>query len=229
MYKKVIKSFAILFIILALYNVAVFLLFEDRTNLFWISYGFTLFAFLAQAVVCIVNAIRGELIKNRFLHFPILYIGFTYVVLQIIISSIIMLFLTEYVTPNMAIVIYAFLLGISAIFILAADLGIDEIKRVENNIAPKVFYIKSLQGRAENLASKVEDGEVNKSFLSLAEALKYSDPSSHGSLESIETDIEEQISWFDNADLKNKDETISKIENVIKLLEERNRQCKLLK
>lgn len=227
--KRIIKYLTILGLTLVLYNLFMFLIFPDRANIFWITYGFTMFAFIAQIVISFIASNKANSLRSKFLGFPILYIGSFYLAMQIIAGFIIMFFAVDTINPNVAVLIYAIILGISAILILSLDLSRDEIKRVENKVKPKVTYIKALQSEIEVLADRSGNENVKKSLKSLADAFKFSDPMSSETLYSIESSIENKVKNLKTLDLNSEDIILKTVNELKQLLEERNTKCKLLK
>ena len=78
------KSYIILGILFVLVSVIAFAVPSVKTAAFWLSYAFTVIAFIAQIMIWRAVFKRGESLKNSFLGFPVVYIGIVYLVLQII-------------------------------------------------------------------------------------------------------------------------------------------------
>ncbi len=229
MNSRVLKYLSILALALVLYNLSVFLLFTERANIFWITYGFTMFALLSQIIICIVASGKENTLKSKFLGFSILYLGSFYLFLQLVAGFIIMFFAADTINQNVAFLIYSIILGVSAILIMSVDLSRVEIKRVENKVSPKVFYIKSLQSDIEVLVDRCVNESIKKSLASLAESLRFSDPMSSEELFSIESKIENKVRELRSMDLEAEEIVKKEIDEVKLLVEERNNKCKLLK
>lgn len=118
----------------------------------------------------------------------------------------------------------ALILGISAICLISADAARDEIKRVEEKVNRKVFYIRELQADVEMLAEQEQNPETKASLTSLAEKIRYSDPMSSEVLADLEGKIYEKVTALKTTD--NKSEIIAEL---ALLLSERNKRAKILK
>ena len=107
---------------------------------------------------------------------------------------------------------------------ITADVGRDEIKRVEVKVQKKVFYIRELQTEVELLAAAETDVDIKTALAQLAEKIRFSDPMSNEQLADLENKISAKVLELKTA--ANKKEVIAEI---TLLLDERNRECKFLK
>ena len=78
-------GYLILGIIIVVFTVVSFVAPFTKTPTFWVSYVFGLVAICFQISVW-NRFIKGESLKSKFLGFPVLYIGVTYLIVQLIIS-----------------------------------------------------------------------------------------------------------------------------------------------
>lgn len=115
-------------------------------------------------------------------------------------------------------------LGIAVVFILASTVGYRHIEKVDAKVKQKTFFIKNLQTDVELLATAESDLAAKNAFNTLAEHLRFSDPMSDASLADLEQEITNKIGALKGAE----DKTASAVE-IIYLLDERNRKCKILK
>ena len=116
------------------------------------------------------------------------------------------------------------IVGISSVCMISADVGRNEIERVENKVQEKTFYIRSLQADTEMLANAEPDTEVKAELLRLAEKIRFSDPMSHERLADLENQITDKVT-----ELKSSTERTVIINEINSLLDERNKKCKILK
>ena len=222
MKKNSTKGYVILCILLALVCVIVFAIPTPKTETFWIAFVFTVVAFVAQIGIWKAAFKAEEPLKSKFLGFPIASIGTGYLIAQIIALAV---FLLQPTSPVwIAIIACASITGISAVCIIAVDVGRQEIKQVEIISQKKVFYTKALQADVEMLAEKEGDETVKVSLLQLAEKIRFSDPISHDQLADLERKIQEKTDILKTA--TEKKELISELNS---LLTERNKKTKLLK
>lgn len=216
------KGYLILGILFILVGVIAFTVPAAKTAAFWISYAFTVVAFAAQIIIWNVALGRSESLKSKFLGFPVVHIGIVYLVVQII-ALIVFLFIPTLPIWS-AVVVCAVIAGVSAVCMIASDVGRSEIERVSAKVQEKTFYIKQLQADVELLISTETDTIIKSALTQLAEIIRYSDPMSDGQLADIEDRITEKI-----AELKSSTDKVEIINELNSLLDERNRKIKILK
>lgn len=216
------KGYLILGILFILVSVIVFAVPTAKTTAFWISYAFTVLAFAAQLTIWNAALGRSESLKSKFLGFPVVHIGIVYLVVQIIAFIV---FLSIPTLPIWsAVVACAVVAGVSAVCMIASDVGRSEIERVSAKVQEKTFYIKQLQADVELLASTETDTVIKSALMQLAEKIRYSDPMSDEQVADIEDRITAKI-----AELKSSTDKTEIINELNSLLDERNRKCKLLR
>ena len=215
-------AYAVLAIVFVLFNVIAFAVPTAKTSTFWIAYVFTTIAFASQIAIW-KFAFRGaDTLKSKFLGIPLISVGITYLIIQLITFTIFMAFP---IAPSwIAIVVCALILGISAISLIGTETGREEINRVEEKVEKKVFYIKSLQVDIEMLASDETDDDIKAALTKLVEKIRFSDPMSNDVLADIEAEITAKVKELKTAE--NKTEIIKVLDS---LLTERNKKAKLFK
>ena len=178
-------------------------------------------AFAAQIIIWNAALGRSESLKSKFLGFPVVHIGIVYLVVQII-ALIVFLFIPTLPIWS-AVVACAVIAGVSAVCMIASDVGRSEIERVSAKVQEKTFYIKQLQADVELLVISETDTATKSALMQLAEKIRYSDPMSDEQLAAIEDRITEKI-----AELKASTDK-AKINELNSLLDERNRKIKIFK
>ena len=216
------KGYAILGILFVLISVIAFAVPTAKTTAFWISYAFTVAAFAAQIIIWKAALGRSESLKSKFLGLPVVHISIVYLVVQVV-ALIVFLFIPTLPIWS-AVVACAVIAGISAVCMIASDVGRSEIERVSAKVQEKVFYIRELQTDIELLADAETDSATKSALMQLAEKIRYSDPMSDERLENIEGQITAKI-----AKLKSSADKIKIIKELNSLLDERNKKTKLLK
>lgn len=215
-------AYAVLSIAFVLVSVIAFVVPMDKTATFWIAYVFTVGAFASQIVIWNFAFKGADSLKSKFLGIPLISVGITYLIVQIIAFAI---FMALPLTASwIAIVVCVLILGVSAICLIGTETSKEEINRVEDNIKKKVFYIKSMQVDIEMLASAETDADIKIALKRLAEKIRFSDPMSNEALSDLETEIAAKIKELKTTD--NKAEIIIVIDS---LVSERNKKAKLLK
>lgn len=215
-------AYAILAIAFVLFNVIAFAVPTAKTATFWIAYAFTTIAFASQIVIWKFAFKSADTLKSKFLGIPLISVGITYLIIQIIAFAV---FMALPLTASwLAIVVCALILGISAICLIGTETGREEVGRVEEKIEKKVFYIKSLQVDVEMLASTETDADTKAALTKLAEKIRFSDPMSNDALSDLETEITAKVKELKTAE--NKAEIITVLDS---LITEQNKKAKLLK
>ena len=216
------KGYLILGILFILVSVIAFAVPAAKTAAFWISYAFTVVAFAAQIIIWKAALGRSESLKSKFLGLPVLHIGIIYLVVQVV---ALIVFLSIPTLPIWsAVVACAVIAGVSAVCMIASDVGRGEIDRVSAKVQEKTFYIRELQADVEMLEEQEQNPEIKISLTKLAEKIRYSDPMSNIALADLEDRIREKVTALRTADHK-----LEIIAELDLLLAERNRKAKILK
>ena len=215
-------AYAVLAIAFVLFNVIDFAVPTTKTATFWTAYAFTTIAFASQIVIWKFAFKGADTLKSKFLGIPLISVGITYLIVQIIAFVI---FMALPLTASwIAIVVCALILGVSAICLIGTETGREEINRVEEKVEKKVFYIKALQVDIEMLASTETDSDTKAALTKLAEKIRFSDPMSNEALADLEAEISAKVKELKTAE--NKAGIITVLDS---LITERNKKAKLLK
>ena len=134
------KGYAILGILFVLVSVIAFAVPSAKTAAFWISYVFTVIAFAAQIIIWKSALGRAESLKSKFLGFPVIHIGIVYLIVQIIALAVFLFIPTLPIWS--AVVACVAVAGVSAVCMIASDVGRSEIERVSAKVQEKTFFIK---------------------------------------------------------------------------------------
>lgn len=222
MKKNSTKGYVLLGILFALVSIIAFAVPTAKTATFWIAYVFTAAAFAAQIGIWKTALGKEGTLKSKFLGFPIVHIGIVYAIIQVIAFAV---FLFAPTLPTWsAIVVCPIIAGLSAVCMISADAGRNEIERVEAKVQNKVFYVREMQADIELLADNESDAAVKTALTHLAKKIRFSDPMSNEQL----ADLENKIS-IKAAELKTASSKLEIITELNSLLDERNKKCKILK
>ena len=221
MKKNSTKGYVILGILFALVSIIAFAVPTTKTATFWIAYVFTAAAFAAQIIIW-NKALGKEELKSKFLGFPVVHIGIVYAIVQTVAFAVFMFVPT--LPAWSAIVVCSVIAGISAVCMISADAGRNEIERVEAKVQKKVFYIRELQADIELLADATVDADAKTALTLLAEKIRFSDPMSNEQLADLENKISAKV-----LELKTATNKVEIATELTSLLDERNKKCKLLK
>ena len=221
MKKNSTKGYIILGILFALVSIIAFAVPFIKTATFWIAYVFTAAAFAAQIIIW-KKALGNEELKSKFLGFPVVHIGIVYAIIQTVAFAVFLFVPTLPVWS--AIVVCSIIAGVSAVCMISADVGRNEIEQVEAKVQKKVFYIRELQADVELIASAETDANIKAALTQLAEKIRFSDPMSNEQLMDLENKISAKV-----LELKTAANKVEIITELTSLLDERNKKCKILK
>ena len=121
-------------------------------------------------------------------------------------------------------------LALNILSVLKATAAIDEVERIDNKVKTQTSLIKSLIVEADTLMTSAKYEAVKVECRKVYEAIRYSDPMSNEALSSVESQITvkfEELSETVKIDDANK--AIEIANEIIILIGDRNKKCKLLK
>ena len=222
MKKNNLMSYIALGIVFALFNVIAFVIPTEKTATFWTAYAFSVVAFAVQIPLWKFALGKKDTLKSKFLGIPVIHVGITYLIIQLIAFAVFMILPTLPVW--LAVVVCTIILAISATCAIAGQAGANEINRVEEKIKVKRAFIQFLQTDIEMLAEIETDSATKTALKKLAEKVRFSDPMSHEMLGELESRITAKVE-----DMKTSSNKISLVREVEVLLIERNKKCKILK
>ena len=222
------QGIIILAIALALYLTIAFVVPFPKNTMFVVSLIFTVIAFAVQ-IYTFSTALKNGSPKSKFYGFPIIRISVVYLIVQIVISIVFMIF--SFVVPTWAgIVVYVLVLGASAIGLVSADIVNNEIHRMDKELEKNVSVMRDFQSKVETLKGRISDSEAQKEIESLAENLRYSDPVSSPEIKNEEHELGEILNELQSAVSENDIGAVKELCRRAEItLTERNRLCKLCK
>ncbi len=179
-------------VIIAMVNVLIFVIFKKHTDVFWISYGFLILAFIVQIISMLLSFRDSSKIEAIFFGIPLASFSIYYLFVALIVGIIFMIF--QGASTTLAIVLQLIVLAsylvIAIVSLMARDIAEDGI----SNIKEKVTRWKTINNDTELLYKVCEDPELKVKLRKLNETIKYSDPISNSSVEDIERRLCSKIS-----------------------------------
>lgn len=232
--KKYFKYYAISWAIaLIVFNVITFTVtaetvgFGAVTASFWIGYAFITIAFIGN-LICSLLFFKEENKNKVFLNLPIITISYSALCVSLIVGAVAMA--VPSIPYWVGIIVDVLVLAFYAIAILKASAAADIVSDIDKKIKTQTFFIKSLTVDAETLMARAKSDEIKAEAKKVYEAIRYSDPISNEALAGIETKIQNEFNSFDNAVILDDTDLVKSIsEELINLINERNKKCKLLK
>ena len=189
--KNKVLGYVVLGTLFALLSLVVFLIPTIKTATFWVTYIFTIIAFVAQIGIWKIAFEKENTLKSKFLGIPIIHVGIVYLAIQII---ALLVFTGFSAMPFwITIIVCVFILGTSVILMISGEIAKDEIEKTEEKVKKKVLYIKELQVEVKLIAEKESDDNIKAELLKLAEKIRFSDPMSNEKLVDLETKIFDKV------------------------------------
>lgn len=225
--KRVFKSYAAIWaVLLVIFNVITFVApgwsgIEKYSASFWIGYIVITFAFIGQ-LACAWRAFNTDNLTKFFYNVPLITISYAGLIATFICGGICMLLSDLF--GWVALLVCMVVVAITVLAVIKAGTAGEMVEEIDRKIETKTAFIKNLRVDAEMLAAKEENPEAKKALSSLAEKIRYSDPMRNPAL----ADIENEILYKFNA-LKTSENKVDDVKEILLLLEERNKKCKLLK
>lgn len=212
-------------IIFAVYNLVVFISNPNMTATFWVAYAFTVLSFVSLACVIAFNGINKD---NVIYGFSIYAVNIAYLVLQIIVGSIFIVF--SAISVKITIVTEVVLLSVFLVIALFLLLGKTNGQNLDAEAKNKVLFMKLLSNDVAVLIDKTSDTTILSRLEDLKEAIDSSDPMSHTSLALVDQKISNKIANLCEVVAANDVVKAGKaIDEIEQMLAERNRKCKVLK
>ena len=196
----------------------------EITSSFIIGYIFCALLF-AEQLGCGYFAFKEKNLQKVFYNIPIIRTSFASLIIMVVASVVLSLM----GVPNWLVaVICEVIASFSAISVLKASFVSEEAAKIDEKIKADTFFIKNLTTDAESLISKATTEEAKSEAKKVYEAIRYSDPMSNNALASLESEITIKFKALENAVVSGVAFT-ERANELLILLEERNKKCKLLK
>ena len=178
--------------VFAIYNLFVFLIFNNFNNIFWISYGF-MTASLAANIIIVLIASKKTDVEAAFFGIPLLYFSGFHVIAEFFMSFVFMLF-REHASVKLTVILQAILFLIVVIFGALAVLSRDTAQTISDTVKQNAFNIKSLAVDVRLLEYDCLDAELKAQLHKVSEAIQYSDPMTNDSVSQLDEMIKGKVS-----------------------------------
>ncbi len=184
-------------------------------------------AFVGQ-LVCAYLGLKEEEIKKQFYNLSLITISYTGFILMLAAGTIAMVIPD---VPNwIGVIVCMLILAFTVVSVINAKAVADIVGRTDEKIKTKTLYIKSLTVDAERLMASAKSNEIKEMTKQVYEKVRYSDPMSDDALTDVESQITLKFADFSDAVIKEDANAAKKLSGELMILiEDRNRKCKLLK
>ena len=193
---------------------------EKYTSSFWIGYAFITISFVGQ-LICTLTALKEQNLTKLFYKIPLISVSYTGLIVSFIAGGACMLLplLPYWIGAVVAVIA----LAVTALSVVKASAAADIVAELDEEVRKQTYFVRNLTVEAETLVAKAREPESKALCKKIYEALRYADPMSSDALAEIEGKIEARFTVF--ADTFSSDIA----EEILLLIGERNRKCKLLK
>lgn len=219
-------------ILLVIFNIATFVSPNEVAGMtkfggaFWVGYIFITLAFIGQLAVSFF-AFNTKNMQKFFYKIPLIRISWTGLILTLIFGVLCMVIPD---LPNWIGIVACFaVLGFNAISLVKANIAADIVSEIDDKVKVQKSFIKTLTVDAESLMSRAQNETAKTAAKKVYEAVRYSDPMSNDGLSGIESEISIKFNQFAGAVTANSKDIATIAEELVVLISDRNKRCKLLK
>lgn len=210
-----------------LYCIIVFLVFDEKNQVFWMGFLFTIIAFITQLWVWLWNEMQETDKGGSVLGLSILVLTTGYLIIQVVLSVIFMLLSIPFIA---GLVIELIVTGVAYMLILGSFSWKRSNEQKGQEIGRKRDYIRTLYHEVELGIMNTKEEDIKRELIELADEIKYSDPISNENSEELEKRLIMNVaSIVEQIGSDNHEELILRIKNTRSLLKERNMYCGLEK
>ena len=128
-------------LILAMYNVVIFVVPFQRTDSFWVGYIFSIISMILMTLVA-SYAFNKETIRSKYYKIPLVAVCQRYMAVQLIVGVIQMFFFK--IPAQYSFAVNVVLIGCCLIGLITVNVNSDEVVKNEDKVKEKVFWYKQL-------------------------------------------------------------------------------------
>lgn len=196
-----------------------------RAN-FWIAYLFLVITMIGQ-LGCTYFLLKSEKPEKIFLNISVLRVSILGMIVSMAVAVICMA--VTAIPTALCVVVNCAVFVFAVIAVLKANVAAETVGKLDDKIKKQTFFIKSLTVDAEDLAASAKKQEAKEVCKKVYEAVRYSDPMNNEALASAESEITVKFQQFSKAVAANSNDIEAIAEELILLLEDRNKKCRMLK
>ena len=232
MEKKITSMLWYFLAVLVFLNLLVFVIPFSRGMTFWIAYVFLMTALVAQFGIYYLISHTGDLLKKGAVHYPLLRIGYRYLIIQLVVSII--FFLADgFLSPSLVwipLAVCLLIFGISCGLFVMTYSSLKTVERIHETTVASTAFIQNLTLEADLLRRQTESPVLQEKLSQFYEIVRFSDPVSSPGLSEIEERIGGQMQVLKSVvacgDAVQAEQILQQLSSE---LYERNQRCKMLK
>lgn len=196
-------------------------------NNFFITLVFVNVSFLVN-LICAHYAFDSKNINKLFYNVPLITISWSLLIVSVVVGLVFMF--NPSIQLWIPLIIYIIIIAISLISITSAKWASDTIEEIDYKVKTQTSFINNLTNEAKHIIDNCQNNELKNECRKLYENIRYSDPISNDNLFDIENII--SIKLNELANLVKENTVVNakeKIDELNRLIKERNDNCKRLK
>jgi len=202
--KNIIMAGIIYLAVFIVYNLTIFLIFDSHTNIFWLSYGFMIAAYIIH-IVCVFFITRDVSVKTIFLGIPLLSFSLYFVCAELF-CSLVFMFFQDAAGVKAAVIIQSLMICIFIVIAAVSIMTRDIVQDANDKIIENVNFIKAINVDVEMLIQRSTYSDITFGLKKLSETIKYSDPISNSTVaiqeQMIMQGMTELRTAFDSGDVE---------------------------
>lgn len=200
---------------------------EKYTAAFWIGYGLITVMFFGQ-LICSWFAFKADSLQKLFYRISLIRTSYVGLILSFVFGGLTMIL--NFLPGWVGAIVCAIVLVANALTVVKASAAVDAVEQIDEKIKAQTFFIRSATLDAESILTRAESPESKAACTQVYEAIRYSDPMSHEALASLEAQISLRLAALQTAVAeKNQAVVESTAKELVLLVGDRNRKCRLLK
>ncbi len=227
------KYYAIVWVVLvAIFNVIVFVTPNEIAGVskfdysFWVGYIFIMLTFVIQLGIAWYS-LKDDITKT-FYRMPLMSISYGSLIVMTIVGILCMV--VSKFPVWLGIILCLLVLAFSIVSMMQAQSAASIIGDIDTKIKNKTFFIKSLTVDIDSLVVRANSSEMSDELKKVYEAVRYSDPMSNDALSGVESTITIKVNELSECVAKADIEGVKGlVKEIVILLNDRNKKCKLLK
>jgi len=145
------------FILLAVYNVVIFVIPFHGGGTFWTAYAFSMVALLLTIAVNFY-ALDRQSLKSKFYGVPLLFVVWRYLAIQLSVGLLGMIL--HSIPFQYGLAVYTILLGACLLGLIVVEAGTDMVEEVDHKIEKKTKFIKTLHAFMLDLTDRAKEENI---------------------------------------------------------------------
>lgn len=213
---------------MGIYSLCIFVLADEYSNKFWLTYTFTMITFIFQLLTSWLWSFSKTAERDEFLEIPLFIPSSAYLVIQLCIGVVLMIIPISF---KLSLVIESVVWACFILVTISLEAGREVMTESDVTTEKSIEFIRSMTIRAERIYEEEQDLTRKVQLKRLWETIRYSDPVSDNELVyKINQQIEEAFVYFSSElNTKSLEELSYEVNQIINLMNRRNSICKMNK